>query len=100
MHMTANLDHIYGTMTSRLDTIGTFTPATIAFWQTLKHAKTDYEKSVHAGGFFYVKELDFMIWLQDNWGIRLYLTDDGNYESDFEITAEDKYTMFVLKYSK
>lgn len=100
MQVTANVDHLYGTMTSRMDTIGTFTPATIAFWQSVKIAKSDYDKSVHSGGLFNVRQIDFVNWLEDTWGIQLHISDSGNYESDFKIISDDKYTMFVLKYSK
>jgi len=100
--MQANLDAnvIYGDMTARLDTVGSFNVDQIQSWQCIKRAYTDWRKTVkhhHCDSVLMTEE--FIKWLLKTWGIKL-TTDNGNYVAHFDIVSPDKYTMFVLKYSK
>jgi hypothetical protein len=99
VEVSANLDHLYGTMSSRLDTIGSMTQDTIVFWQSVKRANDDYEQNADHGKHI-PTALAFMQWMEDRWGIKLILLDSGNWSTDYKIITPDKYTMFVLKYSQ
>lgn len=95
--MQVNLDAnvIYGDMTARLDTIGSFNAGQIQGWRCIQQANSDWKLTV--------RETDnieeFIKWLIETWGIKLtYVT--GSYAADFDIVNPDKYTMFLLKYSK
>lgn len=99
MPVSANLNNLYGSLSSRLDTVGSMSAETIAFWQNIKRANTDYEQNGNHG-YYEPNSVYFIKWLEENWGVKLTLLDSGNYDSKFEIISPDKYTMFVLKYSK
>lgn len=94
--MQANLDAnvIYGDMTARLDTIGSFDADQIQSWRCIQRANTDWKLTVKN-----TNTEEFIKWLVETWGIKLN-TDNGNYTALFDIVSPDKYTMFVLKYSK
>ena len=100
--MPANLDAniIYGDMTARMDTIGSFDAGQIQGWQCIQRANIDWKISVrnHSDNLVLHNE-EFIKWLVETWGIKL-TTDNGNYTTHFNIVSADKYTMFVLKYSK
>ena len=94
--MQANLDAnvIYGDMTARLNTIGSFDADQIQSWRCIQRANTDWKLTVKN-----TNTEEFIKWLVETWGIKLN-TDNGNYTALFDIVSADKYTMFVLKYSK
>lgn len=94
--MQNNLDAnvIYGNMTARLDTIGSFDADQIQSWRCIQRANTDWKLTVKN-----TNTEEFIKWLVETWGIKLN-TDNGNYTTLFDIVSADKYTMFVLKYSK
>ena len=100
--MQNNLDAnvIYGDMTARLNTIGSFDADQIQSWRCIQRANTDWKISVrnHPNNSESNTE-EFIKWLVETWGIKLN-TDNGNYTALFDIVSADKYTMFVLKYSK
>ena len=100
--MQNNLDAnvIYGDMTARLNTIGSFDADQIQSWRCIQRANTDWKISVrnHSNNSVLNTE-EFIKWLVETWGIKLN-TDNGNYTALFDIVSADKYTMFVLKYSK
>jgi hypothetical protein len=100
--MQNNLDAnvIYGDMTARLNTIGSFDADQIQSWRCIQRANTDWKISVsnHPNNSESNTE-EFIKWLAETWGIKLN-TDNGNYTALFDIVSADKYTMFVLKYSK
>lgn len=98
MPVSANIDHLYGSMSSRLDTISSMTQYTISFWQAVKRANADYERTADHGEYLPTASV-FMQWMEDNWGIKLILLDSGNWDTKYDIVSPDKYTMFVLKYS-
>ena len=95
--MQNNLDAnvIYGDMTARLDTIGSFDADQIQSWRCIQRANTDWKLTVRNTN----DTEEFIKWLVETWGIKL-ITDNGNYTTHFNIVSADKYTMFVLKYSK
>lgn len=94
--MQVNLDAniIYGDMTARLNTIGSFDADQIQSWRCIQRANTDWKLTVKN-----TNTEEFIKWLVETWGIKLN-TDNGNYTALFDIVSADKYTMFVLKYSK
>ena len=100
--MQNNLDAnvIYGDMTARLNTIGSFDADQIQSWRCIQRANTDWKISVrnHPNNSESNTE-EFIKWLVETWGIKLN-TDNGNYTVLFDIVSADKYTMFLLKYSK
>jgi hypothetical protein len=102
--MQDNLDAnvIYGDMTARMDTIVSFTADQIQIWRCIQRANTDWKISErnhdHPNNSVWHTE-KFIKWLAETWGIKL-TTDNGNYTTNFDIISADKYTMFVLKYSK
>ena len=95
--MQNNLDAnvIYGDMTARLDTIGSFDANQIENWRCIQRANADWNLTVRNTN----DTEEFVKWLVETWGIKLN-TDNGNYTALFDIVSPDKYTMFVLKYSK
>ena len=95
--MQNNLDAnvIYGDMTARLDTIGSFDADQIQSWRCIQRANTDWKLTFRNTN----DTEEFVKWLVETWGIKLN-TDNGNYTAHFDIVSADKYTMFVLKYSK
>jgi hypothetical protein len=95
--MQDNLDAnvIYGDMTARMDTIVSFTADQIQIWRCIQKANTDWKMTVRNTA----TTEEFIKWLVETWGIKL-TTDNGNYTTHFDIVSADKYTMFVLKYSK
>ena len=95
--MQNNLDAnvIYGDMTARLDTIGSFDADQIQSWRCIQRANTDWKLTVKNTN----DTEEFVKWLVETGGIKLN-TDNGNYTAHFDIVSADKYTMFVLKYSK
>jgi hypothetical protein len=100
--MQVNLDAnvIYADMTARMDTIGSFDADQIQIWRCIQRANTDWKISVrnHPNNSESNTE-EFIKWLVETWGIKLN-TDNGNYTVLFDIVSADKYTMFLLKYSK
>lgn len=99
MQVSPNVDSLYGTMTARLDTIGSFKPNDFIFWMAIRKANQDYEKNGEHG-YYEPSAKYFMKWLEAQWGIKIFMMDSGNYSTEYEIVSPDKYTMFVLKYSQ
>jgi hypothetical protein len=100
--MQANLDAnvIYGDMTARMDTIGSFDAEQIQGWRCIQRANVDWKISVgNRPDNLVVYTEEFIKWLTETWGIKLAAV-DGYYTTHFDIVSADKYTMFVLKYSK
>jgi hypothetical protein len=100
MQVNLDADIIYGDMTARMDTIGSFAADQIQSWQCIQRANTDWKISArnHPTNSVLNTE-EFIKWLVETWGIKL-TTDNGNYTAQFDIVSADKYTMFLLKYSK
>ena len=100
MQNNLNANVIYGDMTARLNTIGSFDADQIQSWRCIQRANTDWKMTLrnHPNNSGSNTE-EFIKWLVETWGIKLN-TDNGNYTALFDIVSADKYTMFVLKYSK
>lgn len=98
MQVSPNVDSLYGTMTARLDTIGSFKQDDVKFWLAIRKANQDYEVNGEHG-YYEPSQKYFMKWLEEQWGIKIYMTDSGNYSTVYDVVSPDKYTMFVLKYS-
>ena len=100
--MQNNLDAnvIYGDMTARMDTIGNFDADQIQSWRCIHRANTDWKMTQrnHPNNSVLNTE-EFIKWLVETWGIKLTTT-NGDWVAHFDIVSADKYTMFVLKYSK
>ena len=95
MQVSLDANIIYGDMTARMDTIVSFTADQIQIWRCIQKANTDWKMTVRNTA----TTEEFIKWLVETWGIKL-TTDNGNYTTHFDIVSADKYTMFVLKYSK
>lgn len=95
--MKVNIDAnvIYGDMTARLDTIGSFTADQINIWRCVQRCNTDWKSTVRHSDDIQ----EFVKWLAETWGIKL-TTVQGSYSADFDVVSPDKYTMFLLKYNK
>lgn len=90
----------YETIENRFDTTMSMVKADIDVWQCIRRAKTDYEKN-ECHGYYEPTAEKFMVWLKENWGVEITKArDDINFDIKYKIVADDKYTMFMLKYSK
>jgi len=93
---------IYGDVTARMDTIGTFSATEIQVWQAVRRANTDWKKNVrwtkHPNDSV-LNSVEFTKWLAETWGIQLYFK-DSSWMTEFDIIDDSAYTMFLLKYNK
>ncbi len=91
---------MYSTKEERLNTVNKVSPTDIVFWMSIGKARKDYEKNV-CHGYYEPTTEKFIKWLEETWGVRIYISSDNyNIAGDrFDIIAQDKYTMFMLKYS-
>lgn len=89
----------YETLQDRLDTTVSMVKADIEVWQCIKEAKKDYVQNGDHG-YYEPSDEKFMAWLKELWGIEIKKTDMNHYSVEYKIVADDKYTMFMLKYSK
>lgn len=91
--------NLYLTAENRLDTTMSMVKADIEVWQYIKQAKKDYEQNGNHG-YYEPSDEKFMVWLKDLWGIEIKFADGRNFDIKYKIVADDKYTMFMLKYSR
>lgn len=89
----------YETPADRLDTTMSMVKTDIEVWQCIRRAKKDFEEN-ECHGYYEPTSDKFMVWLKDTWGIGIELADQHNYSVNYKIVADDKYTMFMLKYSQ
>ena len=82
-------DEYYANTTSRIDTI---VGDSAQVWAMVHKANDDYNKLPHPKESFYV-------WLQEEHGIKLCFTPEGDLTLANEIVNEQKYLLFTLKYS-
>ena len=80
----------YANTAARLDTIIGDAGVT---WMKVNRAKQEYDSVEHPKESFYV-------WLQQEYGIKLQFTPDGDLKLSNEIVDELKYTIFLLKFSE
>jgi len=65
----------------------------------IRHAKDDFEAE-HNRSYLDPDAKTFIEWLDVNYGITLFLSDDFQHLEDrLEISDEKKYLLFMLKYS-
>ena len=80
---------LYANNAARLDTIIGDAGAT---WIKVNRAKKEYDSVEHPKESFYV-------WLQQEYGLKLKFTPDGELELANEIVDNYKYLLFLLKHS-
>ena len=80
----------YANTAARLDTIIGDAGVT---WMKVNRAKQEYDSAE------YPKE-SFYVWLQQEYGLKLQFTPDGDLKLSNEIVDELKYTIFLLKFSE
>ena len=90
---------LYGTTEQRMDTLGSFKPDDLTFWSCVKRSYKDYEANGNHG-YYEPAQVYFMRWLEEDWGVKLYMIENGNYSREYDIISPDKYTMFLLKYNQ
>lgn len=81
--------NLYANTAARLDTIIGDAAKT---WVMVNAAKRDYDATAHPKESFYV-------WLQQEYGVKLQFTPDGDLTLSNEIVDPYKYILFLLKYS-
>jgi len=93
----ANLvNNLYLKSEDRLNTLSNLSYDNIVVWKCIHRCRDDYF-SIYLQSF----TREFITWLAVTWGVSLTMAQDGyNLSPKFDIIADDKYTMFILKYSK
>jgi hypothetical protein len=70
------------------------------YWRLLRLLKTEYDKQYT--GYYepsYTGFADsFDKYIQEQYGIKMFIYDDGNIDGTFEITDEGKYAWCLLKH--
>ena len=92
-------NELYGTTEQRMDTFGSFKTNDVTFWMSIKRSYKDYEQNGNHG-YYEPAQQYFVKWLEEHWGVKIYVSDNGNYSREYNIISPDKYTMFLLKYSQ
>ena len=92
-------DPIYS-QEERLNTLATVTKEDIAFWQSVKQCRNDFDTGDYHGPYGEPSVESFIRWIDKTYGIKLFMVDLGNIHLDYKIIDEQKYTLFVLKYTK
>jgi len=78
----------YANNAARLDTIIGDAGTT---WVKVSRAKNEYDQLTTTESFY--------VWLQSEYGLKLTFTPDGDLQLANEIVDEQKYTIFLLKFS-
>ena len=78
----------YANNAARLDTIIGDAGTT---WVKVSRAKSEYDQLKPTESFY--------VWLQSEYGLKLTFTPDGDLQLANEIVDEQKYTIFLLKFS-
>lgn len=81
---------LYNTQAARLDTI---IGDSKTIWMQIVSAKREFDLLQ------IYQQTDFYNWLQDTYGVKLWLTPDGEMSLENEILDEQKYLIFMLKHS-
>ena len=76
--------------------------------QEHKEQRNRYWRSVHTAREDYMHQYRDLIdqtakpllhnWLEEHYGIRMGIDDQGNYTADYQVTDEKKFMMFKLRY--
>lgn len=90
--------NLYGSAEDRLDTmVGSVSKERMMIWACIRRARAEYEKNIQNNS---LPTKEFIKWLSETWGIKITMAQDGyNLSHEIDIIADDKYTMFMLKYS-
>lgn len=80
--------------------MATVTAEDIAFWRAVKQCRNDFDTGDYHGPYGEPSVESFRRWLGETYGIKLFMVDFGNFDLDYKIIDEQKYTLFVLKYTK
>jgi len=95
--MTKN--NLYSTEEQRLDTVGSFSMEDIKHWQAIKRAQYWFMREYLVPD---VSESEvqqaFELWIHSDHGIKLHKSSAGY--NAYEITDQEKYLIFVLKFVK
>ena len=89
-------NHHYDTYEKRLDTI---LGAEAQDWARIRRARTEFDEEFWAVPDIAEDDKHFVSWLAWTYGIQLKLDASFAVESIFEIVDDQKYTVFLLKYS-
>ena len=89
-------NHHYDTYEKRLDTV---LGAEAQDWARVRRAREEFDKEFWAVPDIAEDDKHFVSWLAWTYGIQLKLDASFAVESIFEIVNDQKYTVFLLKYS-
>jgi len=81
-------DEYYNSQAARIDTI---IGDSKTIWMQIVSAKKEFDTTDHP-------QVDFYSWLNDNYGVKLKLTPNGEMSLENEVTDEQKYLIFMLKH--
>jgi hypothetical protein len=96
MAVNTSKDHLYSTAEQRADTVAGISAANNNHWRCVRLSRVDYDKTISD----LPTTKGFAVWLAETWGIKIHLSQNGHYLSkEIDIINEEKYTMFMLKYS-
>ncbi len=88
---------LYLNLEDRLNTLSNLSFNNSIVWQCINRCRSDYVETVNPDA----TTREFLNWLLMTWGISITMAQDGyNLSPKFDIISNDKYTMFILKYSK
>ena len=89
-------NHHYDSYEKRLDTV---LGAEAQDWARIRRARTEFDEEFWAVPDIAEDDKHFVSWLAWTYGIQLKLDASFAVESIFEIVDDQKYTVFLLKYS-
>ena len=89
-------NHHYDSYEKRLDTV---LGAEAQDWARIRRARTEFDEEFWAVPDITEDDKHFVSWLAWTYGIQLKLDASFAVESIFEIVDDQKYTVFLLKYS-
>lgn len=87
------MSDLYGSQPRRIDTL---IGDSSKFLNRLFNCRKDYKKEINPGSESISEE--FFEWVKETYGVQVIL-EQNNITGKFEIVNEDKYMLFVLKYS-
>ena len=89
-------NHHYDSYEKRLDTV---LGAEAQDWARIRRARTEFDEEFWAVPDIAEDDKHFVSWLAWTYGIQLRLDASFAVESIFDIVDDQKYTVFLLKYS-
>jgi len=82
-------NNLYSSKETRLDTV---IGDSKTIWLQIISAKREFDTTDHP-------QTEFYSWLDQNYGVKLKLTPNGEMSLENDITDEQKYLLFMLKHS-